>query len=348
MSQTFLDETTGFEGNLVEFEPSFEESTIADEDDMAIGNNINGSSEQGDVDEAFLGTEKGEQAEVTQVGLEAVPGFDESILYTSRQELAESLGQERLLDAWYADMDDPAIGALLQQPGFANMVSEVVIGTDDRIRITGTTNYPWRTICSLLVTAQDNSRWIGTGWLVGHRTVITAGHVIYIHSRGGWVKNVEVIPGRNGASRPYGSCQSSALRSVTGWTKNRKRSHDYGAIILPSNCPYGQQLGYFGYGNYSSSTLRNLTVNISGYPGDKPSGTQWWHARKVSNVNSRTLVYNIDTAGGQSGSPVWRVKDGKRYAVGIHTNGSSSGNSATRITKPVFDNIKKWKAEGQL
>ncbi|NMF84267.1 serine protease [Nodosilinea sp. P-1105] len=239
------------------------------------------------------------------------------------------------------------IGALLRQPDFSSLVQEVVIGTDDRIQIQNTTSYPWRTICSLRITAQDNSQWIGTGWLVGHRTVITAGHCIYIHSRGGWVKEVEVIPGRNGSSRPYGSCRSSNLRSVKGWTQNRRRSHDYGAIILPQTCQYGQQLGYFGYGNYSNSNLNNLHVNLSGYPGDKPTGTQWWHARRIERVTSRTLVYNIDTAGGQSGSPVWRLLNGKRYAVGIHTNGSSSGNSATRITKPVFDNIQKWKAEGQ-
>ena len=41
------------------------------------------------------------------------------------------------------------------------------------------------------------------------------------------------------------------------------------------------------------------------------------------------------------------VKIGEdRYCVGIHTNGDSGGNSATRIVKEVFDNIKGWKAEG--
>ncbi|RMH36547.1 MAG: serine protease [Nitrospirae bacterium] len=225
-------------------------------------------------------------------------------------------------------------------------MQEVVIGRDDRVRITGTTSYPWRAICSLLITAKDGSRWIGTGWLVGPRTVITAGHVVYIHSRGGWVRQIEVIPGRNGSSRPYGSCVSTAFRSVKGWTKSKKRSHDYGAIILPKSCPFGRRVGYFGYANLNFFSLLGLKVNLSGYPGDKPSGTQWWHARRIKFVTGRTLVYNIDTAGGQSGSPVWRYKNGKRHVVGIHTNGSSAGNSATRITKPVFKNIKKWKAEG--
>jgi V8-like Glu-specific endopeptidase len=69
-------------------------------------------------------------------------------------------------------------------------------------------------------------------------------------------------------------------------------------------------------------------------------------SRRIKSVHSRVLVYDIDTAGGQSGAPVWWLKNGSRYAVGIHTNGDLGGNSATRITQPVFDNIKLWKSQG--
>ena len=252
------------------------------------------------------------------------------------------VGETRLLDAWYAEFGDPDTVALIrQQPAISQTVAEVVIGRDDRIQITNTTAYPWRTICSLIITARDGSKWIGTGWLVGLRTVITAGHVVYMHRHGGWARSIEVIPGRNGSIRPYGSCTSSRFHSVKGWTDKKKSSHDYGAIILPHNCDQGKRIGDFGYANLSFFSLLGLKVNLSGYPGDKPRGTQWWHARKIRWVTSRRLVYNIDTAGGQSGSPVWRLRGGKRHAVGIHTNGSSSGNSATRITKPVFNNIAK-------
>lgn len=279
--------------------------------------------------------------------LELVEGFDESILEMGRDQLPGQSDEAHLLDAWYADFADADTTALIrQQPHLSETTAEVVIGTDDRIRITNTTAYPWRTICSLRITARDGSRWIGTGWLVGPRTVITAGHVVYMHSRGGWVRSIEVTPGRNAANRPFGFCNATNFHSVKGWTRKRKRSHDYGAIILPRDCRYGSQLGYFGYANLNFFSLFNLNVNLSGYPGDKPSGTQWWHARRIKWVTGRTLVYNIDTAGGQSGSPVWRLKNGKRHVVGIHTNGASSGNSATRITKPVFNNIKHWKALG--
>lgn len=279
-----------------------------------------------------------------QGDLEPVPGYEARFLNVLAQESRRMVADgPPLLDAWYASFE---ASAALQQPEVVERIAEVVIGVDDRIQITATTSIPWRWICALRIKAKDGSNWIGTGWLVGPRTVITAGHCVYIHDRGGWVSSIEVIPGCNGATRPYGSGTATAFRSVTGWTSSRNRNYDYGAMILPSHKAYGNQLGYFGYASLSESSLLNLTLNLSGYPGDKPSGTQWFHARKTASVTARTIVYNIDTAGGQSGSPVWRYLNGQRHAVGIHTNGSPSGNSATRIVTEVFNNIKKWKEEG--
>ncbi|WP_106793549.1 serine protease [Aquimarina sp. Aq78] len=296
-----------------------------------------------DLETPFEGNESGatEGSKTEDGTLEKVSGYDYSVL--DEQESEEEDNDENVLDAYYAEFGDPTAAMLMRSESGKKMMQEVVIGKDDRKQIKGTTKYPWRAICSLRIKAKDGTSWIGTGFLIGPRTVITAGHVVYMHKHGGWAKSIEVIPGRNGAKKPYGSCKSSHFHSVKGWTKSKKRSHDYGAIILPKNCKYGNKVGYFGYGNYGFFDLLGLKVNLSGYPGDKPAGTQWWHARKIKAVTSRTLVYNIDTAGGQSGSPLWRIKNGKRYVVGIHTNGYSLGNSATRITKPVFKNLKNWK-----
>ena len=318
-------------------------------DEAADHTRVSNEGEVGDAIEADPPSfgEEGAPDEEGDGPLESVDGYE--YVEEELEVEAGALDEKVLLDAWYAEFADPVMrrDARLRLSRDES-IHEVVIGSDQRKRIQNTTAFPWRTICSLKITAADDSQWIGTGWLVGPRTVITAGHCVFIRSRGGWVKSVEVIPGRDGSTRPYGECVSRSFRSVTGWTRRRRRSHDYGAIILPRDCRYGDQLGWFGYGSYSSGTLKNLMVNLSGYPGDKqPTGTQWFDARKIKKVNARSLVYNIDTAGGQSGAPVWWLKDnGQRYAVGIHTNGHSSGNSATRIVKPVFDNIKHWKAEG--
>lgn len=223
---------------------------------------------------------------------------------------------------------------------------EVIIGADNRVRINPTTSYPWRAICALKITAKNGARFIGTGWLVSPRTVITAGHCLYLHDAGGWAKSVEVIPAMNDASRPYGSFVGTSLRSTTGWVNSRNRENDYGAIILPSNARPGDSVGYFGFAVRDNNFLMNAALNLSGYPGDKGGNQQWFMAQRPKSVSSRVITYDIDTMGGQSGSPVWVLQNGNRYAVGIHTNGHSSGNSATRIESNVYNNILNWKNQG--
>ncbi len=246
---------------------------------------------------------------------------------------------EALLDAFYASYSSLIPEAKAQ-------MTEVIIGADNRVRINPTTSYPWRAICALKITAQNGTRWIGTGWLISPRTVITAGHCVYMHDQGGWARSIEVIPAMNDAIRPYQSGVSANLRSVTGWTQSKNRENDYGAIILPANYRPGDQGGYFGYGVKDNAYLMSSILNISGYPGDKGGNQQWFMAMKPKALSSRVITYDIDTMGGQSGAPVWVKVGDARTCVGIHTNGHTSGNSATRIVTEVFNNLQAWKSQG--
>ena len=227
--------------------------------------------------------------------------------------------------------------------------AETVHGPDNRVQITATSVYPWRMHASLLITAADNSQWIGTGWFIGPHTLMTAGHVVNIRGSGvpgrdGWVKRIQVMPGRNGAALPYGSVTSTSFRSVTGWSNSASgdENFDYGAIILPTNL--GNTTGWFGFGVYADADLLATVGNISGYPGDKPSGTQWYDARRIAAVNGRKVYYDIDTAGGQSGSAVYRVINGARFAFAVHAYGGATTNSGTRIITAVYNNMVAWKA----
>jgi len=226
-------------------------------------------------------------------------------------------------------------------------VLETVHGPDDRVKITTTGVYPWRAHASLLITARDGSMWIGTGWFIGPHTLMTAGHVVYIKNSGvagrdGFVRSIKVMPGRNGSTLPYGSVTTSNLRTVRGWVDDGDEDYDYGAIILSTNL--GSQTGWFGFGVYSDSTLKASVGNISGYPGDKPDGTQWYAARRIDSVGPRKVFYDIDTYGGQSGSCVYRIVGGNRYAFAIHAYGGATTNSGTRIVTPVYNNMVAWKA----
>jgi len=170
---------------------------------------------------------------------------------------------------------------------------------------------------------------------------------------GGWASQIEVIPGRFGDKRPFGSAISRELRSVTGFTVDNDRDFDYGAILLPEDHRFGDDLGWFGYTNRDNEYLKSVTVNLAGYPGDggkagpeRQQGTPWFMSRTIGEVNEKQITYEIDTWGGQSGSPVWEMAaDGSRYGVAIHTWGTEVNNGGTRITKDVFDNIVMWSGQ---
>jgi V8-like Glu-specific endopeptidase len=205
---------------------------------------------------------------------------------------------------------------------------------------------PWRVHASLLITARDGSRWIGTGWFIGPHTLVTAGHVVYITNSGvpgrdGWVRRIDVMPGRNGAQLPYGSVSSEIFNSVVGWTQDGDPQYDYGAISIPTEL--GDQVGTIGFGVLSKTELLRSTGNLAGYPGDKPDGTLWYDYNRVASVTTRKVYYDVDTAGGQSGAAVYRIEgDGNRTAFGIHAYGGATTNSATRITTPVYQNLQNW------
>jgi glutamyl endopeptidase len=254
----------------------------------------------------------------------------------------QSAAPETLWTPPEAPLQDIGVASFGEPPS----ILETVHGPDERVEITNTAAYPWRVHASLVITARDNSSWIGTGWFIGPHTLITAGHCVFIKNSGvpgrdGWVKSIDVMPGRRGTVLPFGSVRSASFRSVVGWTQSGDEHYDYGAIIIPTEL--GDTVGWFGYGVYSDAELRAATLNLSGYPGDKPPGTQWYDSHGVAAVDSRKVFYTIDTVGGQSGSAVYRIIGGKRFGVAIHAYGGATTNSGTRISTPVYNNLTTWR-----
>lgn len=221
---------------------------------------------------------------------------------------------------------------------------EIVIGNDDRQVVPDVSQSPWRYICALRIQAADGNSFVGTGWFIGPHTVMTAGHCVYLHDNGGWASAIEVIPALDGNQRPFGSAVGHRLRAVDGWIDEEDTNNDYGAILLDQDL--GANTGWFSFAALSDAELTSNLATISGYPADRDAATlQYFHSRNISRVTPRRLQYDIDTYGGQSGSAIFVQSNGEPVAVGIHTTGSSLGNSGTRIVPEVFSNMQQWKNE---
>lgn len=223
-----------------------------------------------------------------------------------------------------------------------------VIGADGRTRVNPTTTSPSRRIALITFNTPSGGSFC-TGWFVNANTIVTAGHCVHPGTSGSPFysrTSYRIYPARNANSLPFPTCTAKSLWTNTSWTNGGGANYDYSAIKL--NCTVGNQTGWFGYW-WQSASLVGQSATVRGYPGDKAFGTMWTMSGSIGGETTRRVFYPIDTAGGQSGSPVFRFKSGCGYcSMAIHAYGASGSplmNGGTRITQTVFNFINTIKAK---
>jgi glutamyl endopeptidase len=236
-------------------------------------------------------------------------------------------------------------------PPAGGITLESIIGADERTRIRETEETPWRMVCALEIEGPWGN-FVGTGWLAGPRTIITAGHCVFDSTQmGGWAKKIRISPGRDGDERPVAPVESEKFSTVDRWRANQDPDFDMAAIHLTQ--PLGDTLGWFGVASLTDDQLRGYMVNVSGYPGTPGGGTeQWWAKNRIREVTPRRIFYEVDTSGGQSGGPayIYESVDSPPVVVGIHAYGTGGTpqnipfqvNSAPRIIPEVVAQIQTW------
>jgi glutamyl endopeptidase len=231
---------------------------------------------------------------------------------------------------------------------------ESLIGHDDRVKVSDTTSRPWRMIAGLKLIPQAplTSTHIGTGWFVGPKTLLTAGHCVHSSTDfNGWVGAIEVSPGRSGANFPYGTVVATKFFALQEWIASADPDYDIGCIQLDQ--PLGDRVGYFKIASLSDSDFENALVNVSGYPGDLDDGrSQYFHANRVLRSSARRIYYDVDTYGGQSGSPVWvqQAGDAEPQAIAVHAYGTAgtapslavTANSGPRLSAKIVATVQEW------
>jgi V8-like Glu-specific endopeptidase len=251
---------------------------------------------------------------------------------------------------------------------------------DDRVKVNKTWRVPYRWICQISVRMGNLRRFspAGTGVLISPHYVLTAAHILRYSEkdkRNQWVDMtadyVVVTPARDEEAsddkkEPFGKYQADSWMIGPKYDPRASDSWKYDYAIIRLKEAVGakefpllqkKRLCYWGSYDCGENTflevldkarLEDKTACTAGYPHDRGAGkTMWFAAGKLTGVDliGRAEVMNItaDACHGQSGSPVWIKKDGKRYLVGILKRiGTGISNSALRINQEVFDQISKW------
>ena len=247
-----------------------------------------------------------------------------------------------------ADDRYPHIDLQAQQQGFGTPVLSLVVGTDDRVQVSDTDEFPFSAIAWLGLYSESGVP-VGncTGTFIGPDVVLTAGHCLYSQDFGGWVGEVDVIPGRDSDVYPYGIAFAENWWVPDTWVLGADNAlYDWGIIKMPDST-MGKAVGWFTVASLTTETLErsDFTPAIIGYPGDKPLGTMWGDLTDAFLlVDTDFLWYDIDLWSGQSGSAIFsRNVDEwfQLYVVGIHTSSfpdyAVSGGS--RIHAELLDDI---------
>lgn len=228
-----------------------------------------------------------------------------------------------------------------EQPSVVELLQNVM-GQDDRKQVADARQFPWNRICYLRLHYQSGTTAVGTGWMVGPRTVLTAGHCVH-QRRFGWAKSVEVIPGWNGEpleAAPFGVHVATRCLSVRAWVERKQGAYDCGAVILPETSVFAAP--FIPFEAAPDGTLQGQNIDIAGYPVDRTMGTMWSDTQPLSATNSTYLFYDVDTEDGQSGAAVLAQRADGPVAVGLHTDGSNRGNFGIRITEELVQIFQRW------
>ncbi|MBK6663874.1 MAG: trypsin-like serine protease [Thermoflexaceae bacterium] len=241
--------------------------------------------------------------------------------------------------------------------------AQSVIGSDERVQLTNTHEYPLRAI-AFLGLYDKAGEFVGhcTGTFISPNALLTAAHCLW-SAETGWTWDIRVVPGRNGDVEPYDYEWAKDFWVPDGWIDSEEgEDWDWGVIQMSSNA-LGNTVGWFSIGVLRGDTLRqpDFAPAIIGYAGDKPFGTLWGHyTNAFTSVGDSTLTYTVDTSGGESGSAVFSLNSNKYYygyIVGIHVRGGTNANEGSRIDMFLLNDLLKgcaamgctvdWESEAQ-
>ncbi|MDA8976637.1 trypsin-like peptidase domain-containing protein [bacterium] len=223
---------------------------------------------------------------------------------------------------------------------------------------------------------------ISTGVLLDGRYVLTAGHNLFNASYPwGRIEVIGILVGEPDVSEvgpdyldalvsggrveqgmiPVDGVWTVAPRfqwSPSTWLKpsasNRMIQHDYGFIDLGKS--------FSGKTSFTLSVSAGMSlkvgdvVRVAGYPGDSKrikgaTGERLYRAEgRITAIKANLFRYNIITAKGVSGAPVWVERDGKKIVVGVHVGsdfGGEKGAVARTVDSALIRDWNRWKSRRQ-
>lgn len=152
----------------------------------------------------------------------------------------------------------------------------------------------------------ESSLGYGTGALISPKHVLTNAHVIY---NDGFASNYSMNVGQEGSYKPYGSI---GWENAYVYDINHSFSTDVAIIELSQEI--GWATGWFQVsgGNAVDQLFSGSVLHTAGYPYDFGNGNMVYTNDTADGIvfGENILTFDeLDSASGQSGSPMWTVDE---------------------------------------
>lgn len=231
------------------------------------------------------------------------------------------------------------------------VLRKVIPGYDGRTRVEETVKWPYSLITQVTIIENGQLGGFGSGAMVGPHHLLTCAHNVYDRKTSKLADKILVYPALNDSQAPFGEVKVVRAYTFKDYLDPKSKqfeNNDMALLLLDKSI--GQYTGWAGLLATDDKSLSQEQVNITGYPGDKQEQcTQMWTMRHMlKTIMPEMFYYEIDTFGGQSGSPIWVNKwEGVPMILGVHTMGAENFmNWGVRLSEPKFrDFLVKYIAE---
>jgi len=200
--------------------------------------------------------------------------------------------------------------------------------------VTNTLELPYSAICYVRTDWPDGSSTRASGVVVGINDMLTALHVVYDESRGGWAKDLVVYPGTDtvpNITAPFGvfTDVGSMVGRAPNWDLNgdglltdEESQGDLALVGFKS--PIGDTTGWLPVTDMQFS----FSGVLAGYPA---RGTGLMIESDPANASTDFGVYSIDSGlgAGASGGPLLYTNGGVTSVVGVLSSGNATETLST-------------------
>lgn len=200
--------------------------------------------------------------------------------------------------------------------------------------------FPYRAVAKIVAYFPSGAAWDGTGVFVSADGVFTAAHNVYRPDLGGMATRVEIMPGYNNGSAPFGSTHAKQIEVDPQYIRSLDKEYDFAAILTTTRL--GDRSGWLGYNvpsNYSGA------VAIIGYPDDDEygwDGNSMYISASAGRLSyGNKIEYTAPTFFGMSGAPIIIMVGSDYRVIGVHNSGGKAYNRGGQVNLGTrfFDSI---------